>query len=49
MKSSFLLIKATQEQQLVIEQQKGEINLLKQQLQEQYKSLVERLEKIENK
>ncbi|HRE77636.1 MAG TPA: tail fiber domain-containing protein [Flavobacterium sp.] len=44
-----VLIKATQEQQLVIEQQKEEINLLKQQLQEQYKSIVERLEKIENK
>ncbi|PKP18369.1 MAG: hypothetical protein CVU07_02155, partial [Bacteroidetes bacterium HGW-Bacteroidetes-23] len=44
-----VLIKATQEQQLVIEQQKEEINLLKKQLQEQYKSIVERLEKIENK
>ncbi|RAR50441.1 tail fiber domain-containing protein [Flavobacterium lacus] len=44
-----VLIKATQEQQLVIEQQKEEINLLKQQLQEQYKSIVERLKKIENK
>jgi hypothetical protein len=44
-----VLIKATQEQQVVIEQQKEEINLLKQQLQEQYKSIIERLEKIENK
>lgn len=42
-----VLIKATQEQQLVIEQQKQEIDLLKQQLQEQYKLLLERIEKIE--
>lgn len=44
-----VLIKATQEQQLIIEKQKQEIDLLKQQLQEQYKSIVERLEKIENR
>lgn len=42
-----VLIKATQEQQVVIEQQQQEIKLLKQQLQEQYKSLLERLEKLE--
>ncbi len=44
-----VLIKATQEQQLVIEKQKEEIDLLKQQLQVQYQSILERLEKIENK
>lgn len=42
-----VLIKATQEQQLIIEQQKQEIDLLKQQFQEQYKLLLERIEKIE--
>lgn len=42
-----VLIKATQEQQSVIEQQKQQIDLLKQQLQEQYKLLLERIERIE--
>ncbi len=41
-------INAIKEQQTIIIQQKEEINLLKQQLQEQYKSILERLEKIEN-
>lgn len=44
-----VLIKATQEQQLVIEQQEEEIERLKQQLQEQYQALLERIKKIEEK
>lgn len=44
-----VLIKATQEQQMVIEQQKEEIELLKQHLQEQYQVLLERIKKIEEK
>ena len=44
-----VLIKATQEQQVIIEQQKEEIELLKQHLQEQYQVLLERIKKIEEK
>ena len=42
-----VLIKATQEQQSVIEHQKEEIELLKIQLKNQYQSLLERIKKIE--
>jgi len=44
-----VLIKATQEQQLVIEHKKEEIELLKAQLKNQYQSLLERIKKIENR